>query len=182
MQPAAQALARNLRRRRLDRAISLSELARRAGVSKATLSALERGTGNPSVDTVWALAQALNVPFGDLFDDVGDDVIRVQRIEDAQVVVEVNGFIGRRLLSRQGRGGLELYVLDLDAGARRDSGPHSPGVIEHVIALAGTVEVGPDDDPTRLEAGDCVTFSADRPHHYHALAGPVRLVSLTDYP
>ena len=58
MQPAAQALARSLKRRRLERAISLSELARRAGVSKATLSSLERGTGNPSVDTVWALAEA----------------------------------------------------------------------------------------------------------------------------
>ena len=34
----------------------------------------------------------------------------------------------------------------------------------------------------RLEAGDCLTFSADRPHHYHALDGPARLLSLTDYP
>jgi len=34
-------------------------LARSSGVSKATLSGLERGSGNPSVDTVWALARAL---------------------------------------------------------------------------------------------------------------------------
>ena len=85
MQPAAQALARSLKRRRLERAISLSELARRAGVSKATLSSLERGTGNPSVDTVWALANALNVPFGDLFDGAEEDVIQVHRLEDAAI-------------------------------------------------------------------------------------------------
>jgi transcriptional regulator with XRE-family HTH domain len=182
MLPAGQALARNLRRRRLERAISLSELARRSGISKATLSALERGNGNPSVDTVWALAQALNVPFGELFDDVSDDVIHVRRIEDAQVVTEEDGFIGRRILSRHGRGGIELYVLDLHDGARRDAAPHSPGVIEHVVATAGRVEVGPEDAPTVLEPGDCLTFSADRPHHYHALEGPARLLSLTDYP
>jgi transcriptional regulator with XRE-family HTH domain len=116
MQSAAQALARSLKRRRLERAISLSELARRAGVSKATLSSLERGTGNPSVDTVWALAKALNVRFGDLFDSAEQDVIHVHRLEDAQIVTEEDGFRGRRLLSRQGRGGFELYVLELGRG------------------------------------------------------------------
>ena len=41
---------------------------------RAALSGLERGNGNPSIDTVWALARTLNVPFGDLF-DVTDDVL-----------------------------------------------------------------------------------------------------------
>jgi transcriptional regulator with XRE-family HTH domain len=182
MQPAAQALARSLKRRRLERAISLSELARRAGVSKATLSSLERGTGNPSVDTVWALAQALNVPFGDLFDSAEGDVIQVHRIEDAQIVTEEDGFRGRRLLSRQGRGGFELYVLDLEPGTTRNAAAHSPGVIEHVIVIDGRVEVGPDDDPATLDVGDYLTFAADLPHHYHALTGSARLLLLTDYP
>ena len=47
MQPAAQALAR------------------RARVSKATHSRLERGTGNPSIKSV--RAQSFNVPFGEFF-------------------------------------------------------------------------------------------------------------------
>jgi transcriptional regulator with XRE-family HTH domain len=182
MQPAAQALARSLKRRRLERAISLSELARRAGVSKATLSSLERGTGNPSVDTVWALAQALNVPFGDLFDGTDDDLVQVHRIADAQIVTDQDGFLGRRLLSRQGRGGFELYVLDLAADAKRNASAHSPGVVEHVTVISGRAEVGPDDDPATLGEGDYLTFAVDLPHHYHALGGPARLLSLTDYP
>jgi transcriptional regulator with XRE-family HTH domain len=182
MQPAAQALARSLKRRRLERAISLSELARRAGVSKATLSSLERGTGNPSVDTVWALAKALNVPFGDLFDGAEEDVIQVHRLEDAQVVTEEDGFRGRRLLSRQGRSGFELYVLELAAGATRNAAAHSPGVTEHVLVLDGQVEAGPDDDAAVLAGGDYLSFAADLPHHYHALVGPARVLLLTDYP
>ena len=114
MERAAPALARSLKRARLERAISIAELARQSGVSKATLSGLERGAGNPSIDTVWALARALNVPFGDLF-DVGDDVIQVRRIEDARIVTEEDGFVGRQLLTRHGRGAIELYVLDLAA-------------------------------------------------------------------
>jgi transcriptional regulator with XRE-family HTH domain len=182
MQPAAQALARSLKRRRLERAISLSELARRAGVSKATLSSLERGNGNPSVDTVWALAQALNVPFGDLFDSPEGDVIQVGRFADAQIVTEEDGFRGRRLLSRQGRGGFELYVLDLEPGARRDASPHSPGVVEHAIVIEGSAEVGPAADAAALGTGDYLTFAADLPHHYHALGGAARVLLLTDYP
>jgi transcriptional regulator with XRE-family HTH domain len=178
----AQALARNLKRKRLERAISLSELARTSGVSKATLSGLERGTGNPSVDTVWALADALNAPFGELFDENDQDVVQVGRIGEAQIVTRERGFVGRKLLSRQGRGGLEVYVLDLKKGARRKAAPHSPGVIEHVIVVAGRAEVGPDTEPTIVGDGDRVSFSADRPHHYYALDGPVRLLSLTDYP
>ena len=181
MERAAPALARSLKRARLERAISIAELARQSGVSKATLSGLERGAGNPSIDTVWALARALNVPFGDLF-DVGDDVIQVRRIEDARIVTEEDGFVGRQLLTRHGRGAIELYVLDLAAGARRNATAHSPNVLEHVVVVSGTAEVGPDDEPTRLAAGDCLTFSADRAHHYHALGGPARLLSLTDYP
>ena len=182
MRTAAQALARNLRRKRLERAISLSELARTSGVSKATLSGLERGNGNPSIDTVWALAHALNAPFGDLFGESDDDLVQVRRLDEAQIVTSERGFTGRKLLSRQGRGGLEIYVLDLERGAKREAAPHPPGVIEHAIVLSGSAEVGPDDEPTVVGEGDRVTFSADRPHHYYALDGPVRLLSLTDYP
>jgi transcriptional regulator with XRE-family HTH domain len=182
VQTASQALARNLKRKRLERAISLSELARTSGVSKATLSGLERGTGNPSVDTVWALSRALNAPFGELFGESDRDAVNVLRANEAQVVTSEQGFVGRKLLSRQGRGGLEVYALELERGAKRNAGPHSPGVIEHVIATAGRAEVGPDDEPTVVEEGDRVTFLADRPHHYYALDGPARLLSLTDYP
>ena len=162
--------------------MSLSELARTSGVSKATLSGLERGNGNPSIDTVWALAHALNAPFGDLFGESDEDLVQVRRLDEAQIVTSERGFTGRKLLSRQGRGGLEIYVLDLERGARREAAPHPPGVIEHAIVLAGCAEVGPDDEPTVVNEGDRVTFSADRPHHYYALGGPVRLLSLTDYP
>lgn len=182
MPTAAQALARNLKQTRLARAISLSELARSSGVSKATLSGLERGSGNPSVDTVWALAQALNVSFGELFDENDDDAVKVGRIDTAQVVTSEPGFVGRKLLSRHGRGGMEVYVLELDDDARRQAAPHSPGVIEHVIVLSGRAEVGPETEATILEEGDRITFLADRPHHYYALGGPARLLSLTDYP
>lgn len=56
-------ISRSLRRERETAGISVSELARRAGVSKATVSQLESGSTGPSVETLWAIADALGLPF-----------------------------------------------------------------------------------------------------------------------
>ncbi|MEJ2655153.1 MAG: helix-turn-helix transcriptional regulator, partial [Acidihalobacter sp.] len=62
-------IGQNVARIRATRNISLSALAERSSLSKATLSELERGAANPTISTVWALANALDVPFGELVSD-----------------------------------------------------------------------------------------------------------------
>lgn len=58
----------SIRRERERTGLSMTELAKRAGIAKSTLSQLESGTGNPSVETLWALGVALDVPFSRLVD------------------------------------------------------------------------------------------------------------------
>lgn len=53
-------LAVAVKRERGRIGISVSELAKRAGIAKSTLSQLESGSGNPSLETLWALAMALD--------------------------------------------------------------------------------------------------------------------------
>src|SRR5207248_5334175 len=56
-------------RRALEaRGLSLGELARASHTSKATLSALEAGRANPTLETLWALAAALQLSLGELVD------------------------------------------------------------------------------------------------------------------
>ena len=52
-------IAASIRRERDRSGLSLTELAKRAGIAKSTLSQLESGVGNPSVETLWALGVAL---------------------------------------------------------------------------------------------------------------------------
>src|SRR5271166_3811697 len=81
---AVQPIARNLRRWRMTRELTLTALAEQAGVAKSTVSLIERGQGNPSIDTVWALAAALGVPFASLFhDEPPTDDVTVVRSDDA---------------------------------------------------------------------------------------------------
>lgn len=56
-----QLVARNVRRFRRERAMSLGELARRSGLAKQTLSKIEQGTGNPTVETLALLGAALDL-------------------------------------------------------------------------------------------------------------------------
>ncbi|WP_449061707.1 helix-turn-helix domain-containing protein [Planomonospora algeriensis] len=55
-------VGRRIRGLREERGLSLSELARRAGIGKATLSGLENGTRNPTLETLWAVTAQLGVP------------------------------------------------------------------------------------------------------------------------
>ena len=59
--PPLEIIAVSLRRERERAGLTLTELAKRAGIAKSTLSQLESGTGNPSVETLWALGVALGV-------------------------------------------------------------------------------------------------------------------------
>src|SRR5260370_1172463 len=54
-------IAASIRRERDRAGLSLTELARRAGISKSTLSQLESGARNPSVETLWALGAPLGL-------------------------------------------------------------------------------------------------------------------------
>lgn len=55
-----------LRQLRLDRKLTLSHLARAAGVQRSTLSMIETGKRQPSLALAVSLARALGVPVGDL--------------------------------------------------------------------------------------------------------------------
>lgn len=68
--PAIERFGREVRRRRKDLRLTLEQLAERAGMSANYLGSVERGTVNPSVSTIVALAQGLGVAPGELLGEV----------------------------------------------------------------------------------------------------------------
>jgi transcriptional regulator with XRE-family HTH domain len=168
--------------------MTLSALAEQAGVAKSTVSLIERGQGNPSIDTVWALASALGVPFTSLFHDEppADDVSVVREDDGSVIAVESagleEGLVVRHMLTRTGGALIEIYTLVLDEGAVRHAEAHVPGLFEHITVAAGKLEISSDSFTEALGQGDLISFRADRPHTYRVLEGPVRLVSVHEYP
>lgn len=159
-------VAENLRHKRKLRGMSLDDLARASGVSRAALSQVETCKTNPTVGLLWKIAVGLGVPFADLIGQPKTGV-SVLRRADAQVLRSVDGKLESRPLTPAGASPLvELYELRLAARATHASEAHAPGTHEFVVVLSGTLKLHLEGQTLELMAGDSISFPADRPHGY----------------
>jgi transcriptional regulator with XRE-family HTH domain len=159
-------VAENLRNKRKLRAMSLDDLARASGVSRAALSQVETCKTNPTVGLLWKIAVGLGVPFADLLGQPKTG-INVLRRGDAQVLRSLDGKLESRPLTPAGASAMvEMYELRLAARSTHASEPHATGTHEFLVVLSGTLRLHVDDEQLDLLAGDSVSFPADRPHAY----------------
>jgi transcriptional regulator with XRE-family HTH domain len=156
----AAGIGRRIRDLRRARGLSLSELAQRASVGKATLSRLEAGTRNPTVETLYAITAQLDVPLGAVLPDPGSA---------PPETVHGEAVSGRLLETFEDRDHtIELYHLSIRPGRRQISPAHPEGVTEHLTVFAGTARVGPLDAPLLIPAGSHASWRSDVPHLYMA--------------
>ncbi|QKV96754.1 helix-turn-helix transcriptional regulator [Streptomyces sp. NA02950] len=175
-------IAASLRRERTRTGISLSELAKRAGIAKSTLSQLESGTGNPSVETLWALSVALDVPFSALVDPPRPAVQLIRAGEGPSVPSERADYSATLLSSSPPGARRDVYFLRVEPGPARESDPHMPGTVEHLIVGTGRVLAGPDDEPVDLGPGDYLSYPGDVPHICQALEPGTTCVMIMQHP
>ncbi|MEU4402419.1 helix-turn-helix domain-containing protein [Micromonospora orduensis] len=175
-------IAGALRRERERVGISLTELARRAGVAKSTLSQLESGTGNPSMETLWALSRALNVPLGHLVEPAPGGVRVIRAGDGPQVGSEQADFTGTLLSAGAAHLRRDIYLIKLEPGAIRTADAHTPRSVEHVVLAAGRLRVGPESGPVEIEPGDYAAFPGDAPHRYEALLPGTVAVLVMEHP
>ncbi len=180
--PIVAAVAASLRRLREERGLSIGELARRAGIAKSTVSQLEAGSANPSIETLWALALALDVPFGRLV-DAGHAGVRVVRAGEAPAIeAEGADYRARILSSGARRAAHDISIVEAEPGPGREAPPHLPGTVEHLVVLAGRMRLGPVGREVEAGVGDYVAFGGDVPHRYEALAPGTVAVLVLEHP
>ncbi|WKX73584.1 helix-turn-helix transcriptional regulator [Streptomyces sp. XD-27] len=172
-------LAANLKQVRTQRGLSLSELSRRSKIGKATLSQLESGTGNPTIETVFSLSRVLEVPISDLVDRRPSDGVTVVRAADVELLSGEG--VDLRPLRRieSGDSMFEVYDQQVRAGCTQESLGHTG--TEHTVVQAGRLGVRVNGRTVELGPGDYVGFDAAMPHSYTALDGAVRSVLLLHY-
>ena len=174
-------IARALRRERVRAGLSLSELAKKAGIAKSTLSQLESATGNPSVETLWALSVALDVPFARLVEPPRPTVQVVRRGEGPTVASERADYIATVLSACPPGARRDLYLISAEPGSVRESEPHMPGVVEHVVLCSGRARLGLTEEPVELGPGDYIAYPGDLPHVFEALESATTAVLVSEH-
>ncbi len=155
-------IARNIQRLRTDGRLTIGELARRAGLSKQTLSMIERGGANPTIGTLTAIAEALGSTLRHLIIETGSTVV-VRPAADAQWTSAVGG--QARLLDQiYGSGYVRTTIVKLSGRDHKPSEVLYRGSLHHVFVIEGDVEAGPVARPATLSQGDYARFPADADH------------------
>ncbi|MET8977536.1 XRE family transcriptional regulator [Streptomyces sp. NPDC004539] len=169
-------LAISLKRERARTGLSLSELAKRAGIAKSTLSQLESAAGNPGMETIWALAVALGVPFSALVEPPTPPVQVIRAGDGPKVHSEQSSYLATLLSASPPGARRDIYYVWLEPGTVRESEPHIPGTVEHLVVTEGRVKAGPRGETVEVGPGDYLSYRGDVPHTYEATAAGTKFV------
>lgn len=161
-------LGPRLRAVRVERGLSLDDLAARSGVSRSMLSQVERGQANPTFATLWNLTNALGLEFSELIGlQSGSRSSRIE-LSAASFTPEMkteDGLCRLRILSpTTSAGSVEWYDLTIAPGGALVSAPHSPGSMEHLTVREGRLSVSSGADVASVGPDETARYAVDAPH------------------
>ncbi|MBF4694738.1 helix-turn-helix domain-containing protein [Fusibacter ferrireducens] len=159
-------IAANLKRLRLERNLSLGQLAELSEVSKVMLSQIEKGDSNPTINMIWKIANGLKVPYTALIDEQ-DDASEVVPRQNRTEQYDSNGHYRIfKYYSNSPIRNFELFIVELDQGTEHISVGHSEKSQEYILVLEGSLLLKANDHEYLLEKEDSISFSSATPHHY----------------
>lgn len=153
---------------RQERGWSLDVTSQKTGVSKAMLGQIERGESSPTIATLWKIASGLNVSFSSFMEDLSPAGLipihrsgKLKQIHQQDDKMRIMPLFSYDEILR-----FELFIIELLPGCEHISPPHQKGVIEHVVASSGEIEVLANGIWHNLKANEGLRFNADQPHGY----------------
>ena len=142
---------------------SINELSREAGVSSGRISEIERGSANPSFETLWRLATALEVPIGSFFGGPEPEVRMVVRKNARKRLVLPHDDLEYELLTPDLQRTLEVFLFHVPPGFDNSQRPISHRGEECIHIVSGKLVVHVGDAEFELESGDTITYQATTP-------------------
>jgi transcriptional regulator with XRE-family HTH domain len=167
-------IGRRLAAHRAQRGMRVAELAREVGVTPSLISQIERGMSRPSVSTLFAIAQALDVPVDAFFREpqqppdgpggAGDGRYAVRR--GGRAVIDIEGGVRWERLTRSTLDHLDFFELVYEPGAESHPRQYTHPGTEMVLVMSGCLEITIGFERYLLEPGDSIDFPSSMPHRY----------------
>jgi transcriptional regulator with XRE-family HTH domain len=161
-------LADNIKAIRETRGLSQQQIAKAAGIPRATWTHLESGAANPTLAVLVKVANALQVRLDELLAAPRQPA---RHLKAGQLPTRQKGEVMIRKLLPESLPGLDLERMVLPPGARMAGVPHTPGTREYLTCERGSVELAVSGERYTLAEGDVVTFRGDQRHGYHNPGG-----------
>jgi transcriptional regulator with XRE-family HTH domain len=151
-------LARNIRTLREARGATQAQLAKLAGVPRATWANLESGAANPTLSVLHRVAGALQVSLEEL---IAKPRASARHYPRASLPVRMRGAgMLRKLLPDP------LPRMELPPQVRITGVPHTPGTREYLACESGELLLIASGERFHLQPGDVVVFRGDQKHSY----------------
>ena len=159
-------IAENLQNIRLQQNKSLGQLAEQTGLSKAVLSNIEKGNANPTINTIWKIAEALHAPYSALLEQ-RPSVVRKVAYEDLVMQADENGHyrIGCYYPTAPQRD-FECFLLSFDPHVSHTTEGHTEHSHEYIFVRRGKLKLEVAGQSFLLKTGDSLTFDATVRHTY----------------
>lgn len=183
MENLNETVAKNLKSIREEKKLSLDKVAELTGVSKSMLGQIERGESNPTITTVWKIANGLKISFTSLINTPQHDTVIIGR-DEIEPLIEDNGKYrlypyfpyedGRRF---------EVYSVEIGKGGYLSADAHPEDTQEFITIFDGELTIRVNDQEFTVKEGDSIRFKADKPHAYHNSGSkPARMSMVIYYP
>jgi len=168
-QSTIEAVATALKRIRARMGMTVEDLSKRAGVSAGVISQLERGIGNPSLQTLSRLAAGLSVELSQILDLENTNssplVTKDQRKKLDPIDKESDeAGLQRELLTPSLSTSLQLIETVMPVGFSNADRPFRRLGTECVLVLKGKVKIHHGEDSHTLNAGDSLTYDCTKTH------------------
>jgi XRE family transcriptional regulator, regulator of sulfur utilization len=165
---AAAHLGRNIQALREARGQTQQQIAKLAGIPRATWANLESGAANPTLAVLVRVAQALSVRLEELIEPPRG----MGRLYKAGALPSrTRGPVVVRKLLPETIPGLEIERMELPPGSAMAGVPHTAGTREYLTCERGRIELSAGGESFSLDPGDVVLFRGDQRHGYRN-AGP----------
>jgi transcriptional regulator with XRE-family HTH domain len=156
-------LAANIVQLREGRSLTQEQMARLAGVPRATWAHLESGSANPTLAVLNRAAAALQVTIEEL---IRAPRPAVKHFPANEVPVRTRGAVSIRKLLPDPVPGMEIDRMEFPAGAKLVGIPHVAGTTEYLTCERGRIVLVASGESWTLEPGDVVVFRGDQRHSY----------------
>ncbi|KZN97070.1 helix-turn-helix domain-containing protein [Aeribacillus pallidus] len=166
MKPIQQIIGENFCKIRKRMALSLDKVSEKTGVSKAILAQIERGEANPTVSTLWKIANGLHVSFSALMKEEAASVQKISLSNIPAISDDNEKYKVYPMFTFEIGKPFEVFEAHLEPGHVHQSDEHAHGVQEILIIQKGALEIVIDGCSYVVREGEAIRFAADKKHDY----------------